>query len=76
MNPLLESKLNELKKNEKLISAGFIFEVTENFILGNINTEDKEELYLSTKEKQWKILNSMQPVEAVKIWEIALNKII
>ena len=76
MNPLLESKLNELKKNEKLISAGFILEVTENFILGNINTEDKEELYLSTKEKQWKILTSMEIVEAVKIWEIDLNKII
>lgn len=76
MNPLLESKLNELKKNEKLISDGFVLEVTENIIIGNIKTFGKEQLYLSTKEQKWEILNSMQPVEAVKIWEIALNKII
>ena len=65
-----------LKKNEELISDGYVLEVTENFILGNIKTFGKEQLYLSTKEQKWEILNSMQPVEAVKIWEIALNKII
>ena len=66
-----------LKKNEKLIYDGFVLEVTENFIMGNLKPKDDEErLYLSTKEQKWEILNSMQPVEAVKIWEIALNKII
>ena len=71
-----ESGEEVLKKNEKLISAGFVLEVTENIIIGNIKTFGKEQLYLSTKEQKWEILNSMQPVEAVKIWEIALNKII
>ncbi len=65
-----------LKKNEKLISDVFVLEVTENIIIGNIKTFGKEQLYLSTKEQKWEILNSMQPVEAVKIWEIDLNKII
>ena len=70
----IESGEEELKKNEKLIYDGFVLEVTENIILGNINPEEKERLYLST-ENQWKILNSMKPVEAVKICEIDLGSL-
>ena len=72
----IESGEEELKKNEKLIYDGFVLEVTENFIMGNLKPEDEEErLYLSTKEQQWKILNSMEIVVAIKICEIDLNKV-
>ena len=57
-----------------MISDGYVLEVTENLILGNIKIKDKEQLFLSTKEQKWEILNSMQQVEAVKICEIDLNK--
>ena len=71
-----ESGEEELKKNEKLIYDGFVLEVTENFIMGNLKPKDDEErLYLSTKEQQWKILNSMEIVVAIKICEIDLNKV-
>ncbi len=56
------------------ISDGYVLEVTENLILWNIKIKDKEQLFLSTKEQKWEILNSMQQVEAVKICEIDLNK--